>query len=111
MSRSSIADTGQRSGPIAANRWFARKHDFEHVATTAIRETPAAGALYAHLAKGARTPELKALGDDLYEHEAVLRDWLQSELSGQSDGGEKVFAYLERHGITRTEAVTPPSPN
>jgi len=86
---------------------FARGHDFEHVAKTAIRETPAADALYAHLAKGARTPELKALGEDLYAHEAALRDWLQSELDGKSDDGEKVFAYLERHGITREEAVTP----
>jgi len=32
---------------------------------------------------------------------------MQSELDGKSDGAEKVFAYLERHGITREEAVTP----
>lgn len=49
---------------------FAHKHDFTHVAKAAIRETPAADALYAHLAKHADTPKLKALGDDLYEHEA-----------------------------------------
>lgn len=34
-------------------------------------------------------------------------DWLQSELDGKSDGPEKVFAYLERHGMSREEAVTP----
>lgn len=32
---------------------------------------------------------------------------MQSELDGKSDGAEKIFAYLERHGITREEAVTP----
>ena len=35
-----------------------------------------------------------------------MRDWLQSELDGRSDGGEEVYAYLQRHGITREEAVT-----
>ena len=65
-----------------------------------------ADALYAHLAKGARTQELTALGEDLYPHETALRDWLQSELDGRSDGGEEVYAYLQRHGITREEAVT-----
>ncbi|MFP2904173.1 DUF1269 domain-containing protein [Pyxidicoccus sp. 3LFB2] len=86
---------------------FAQDHDFERVAKATILETPAADALYAQLARGAPTPELKTLGDDLYVHEASLRDWLQSELDGKSDGAEKVFAYLERHGITREEAVTP----
>ena len=87
---------------------FARRHrTFEGVAKVAIRETEDADALYKHLAKGARTPELKALGDDLYAHENAMRDWLQSELDGKPDGAEKVFAYLERHGITREEAVTP----
>jgi uncharacterized membrane protein len=36
-----------------------------------------------------------------------LRDWLKSELDGKSDGAEKIFAYLERNGITREEAVIP----
>jgi hypothetical protein len=49
---------------------FARGDDFEHVAKTAIRDTPEADALHAQLAKGARTPELNALGQDLYAHEA-----------------------------------------
>jgi uncharacterized membrane protein len=31
----------------------------------------------------------------------------KSELDGKSDGAEKVFAYLERNGITREDAVTP----
>ena len=86
---------------------YARKHDFEGVAKDAIRETPAADKLYEHLAKGAGTPELKTLGDDLYEHENALRDWLQSALEGKSDGGAKIFAYLERHGITRQQVLTP----
>jgi hypothetical protein len=51
--------------------------------------------------------ELKALGEDLFAHENAMRDWLKSELDGKSDGSERVFAYLERHGISREEAVTP----
>lgn len=87
---------------------FARRAGtFERVAKVTIHETPAADALYQHLGKGAHSTEVKALADDLYEHENAIRDWLQSELDGQSDGGEKVFAYLERHGIGREEAVTP----
>jgi len=88
---------------------YARKHDFEGVAKDAIRETPAADLLYEHLAKGARTPELKTLGEDLYNHENALRDWLRSALDGESDGGAEVFAYLERHGITRQQVLAPRS--
>ena len=40
-------------------------------------------------------------------HEPALRDWLKSELDGKSNGAEQVFAYLERHGISREEAVVP----
>jgi uncharacterized membrane protein len=36
-----------------------------------------------------------------------MRDWMKSELDGKSDGAAKVFAYLERHGISREDAVTP----
>lgn len=36
-----------------------------------------------------------------------MRDWMRSELAGKSDGAAKVFEYLERHGITREDAVTP----
>jgi uncharacterized membrane protein len=43
----------------------------------------------------------------LDDHENALRDWLKSELDGKSDGAEKVFAYLERYGITRKDAVVP----
>ena len=87
---------------------FARHaRTFERAAKVTIKETPAADAMYKQLGKSARTPELKALADDLYEHENAMRDWFQSVLAGQPDGGEKVFAYLERHGITREEAVTP----
>jgi uncharacterized membrane protein len=85
----------------------ARHESFKHVAETAIVETIEADELYEHMGKHASSPELKALADDLYEHENALRDWLKSELDGSSDGGEKVFAYLERHGIGRDEAVTP----
>lgn len=87
---------------------YARKHDFDKVAKAALSETPEADALYSHLAKGAGTPELKTLGDDLVEHENALRDWLRSERDGRSDGGEKVFAYLERHGITRDQVLEGP---
>jgi hypothetical protein len=76
------------------------------VAKLTIAETPAADKMYEQLGEGARTPELKAFADDLYEHENALRDWLKSELDGKSDGAEKVFAYLERHGVTREAAVT-----
>ncbi|MEV6728462.1 hypothetical protein [Streptomyces sp. NPDC051364] len=86
----------------------ARRHrSFEGVAKLAIEETGEADLLYKHLIKGARTLELKALGEDLLEHENAMRAWLQSELDGKSDGAEKVFAYLERHGISREDAVTP----
>jgi hypothetical protein len=86
---------------------MARKHSFEHVAKSAMKETPAADKLYMELGKHARTPELKAFANDLMVHEPAMRDWLKSELDGNSDGAEKVFAYLERHGISREEAVTP----
>jgi hypothetical protein len=43
----------------------------------------------------------------LLEPENAMRDWMQSESDGKPDGGEKIFAYLERHGITRDEAVNP----
>lgn len=87
---------------------FARHvRSFKHVAETAIVETAAADELYKQLGRDAGTSELKALADDLYNHENALRDWLKSELDGTPDGAEKVVAYLDRHGITREEAVTP----
>jgi uncharacterized membrane protein len=86
---------------------FARKASFEHAAKLTIDETPAADEMYKELGKHATSPELKTLADDYYEHEPALRDWLQSLLDGKPDGPEKVFAYLERHGISREEAVVP----
>jgi hypothetical protein len=86
---------------------MARKHSFEHVAKEAMRETPLADKLYMEMGKHTRNPELKAFADDLMVHEPALRDWVKSELDGNSDGAEKVFAYLERHGISREEAVIP----
>lgn len=80
---------------------------FGAVAKLMVLETPAASLLYQRLGKVAGTPELKVLADDLYEHENAMTDWFKSELDGKSDGGRRVFAYLERHGITRAEAVTP----
>ena len=32
---------------------------------------------------------------------------MRSELDGKPDGGEKIFAYLEHHAISREEAVIP----
>lgn len=84
-----------------------RTHSFEEVAKLTIEETPAADKMYEHLGKDASTPELKAFADDLVAHENALRDWIKSELEGKSDGAEKVFAYLERNGITREDAVIP----
>jgi hypothetical protein len=84
-----------------------RTHSFEHVAKAAIKETPAADKLYEELGRHARTPELKAFANDLMVHEPALRDWVKSEQDGNSDGAEKVFAYLERHGISREQAVIP----
>lgn len=83
------------------------KHTFEHLVAETMRETPAADKLYEELGKHARNPELKDFADNLMVHEPALRDWLKSEQDGNSDGAEKVFAYLERHGISREEAVTP----
>ena len=83
------------------------QRSFDKVGKLMIEETKEADPLFAQLAKGARTPELKTLGDDLVDHENALRDWFKSELDGKSDGGVKVFAYLARHGITKDEAVTP----
>ncbi|MFJ6778749.1 hypothetical protein [Streptomyces yangpuensis] len=83
------------------------KHSFEHLVNETMRETPAADKLYMELAKHAKSPELKEFADNLMVHEPALRDWLKSEKDGSSDNAEKVFAYLERHGISREEAITP----
>ncbi|CAE7572668.1 unnamed protein product [Symbiodinium natans] len=93
-----------RMGAAMARRTL---RTFELAAKLMIVETPAAIMLYSRLKTVGGTPELKALADDLIEHESVMRDWFKSELDGDSDGGRGVFAYLERHGINRTEAVTP----
>ncbi|CAE7753223.1 unnamed protein product [Symbiodinium necroappetens] len=92
-----------RMGAMMARRTLGT---FEAAAKLLIFETPAAILLYSRLKTIAGNPELKALADDLIEHESVMRDWFKSELEGESDGGRGVFAYLERHGIGRTEAVT-----
>jgi hypothetical protein len=84
-----------------------QKKSFDDVAKEAMRETPYADKMYAELGKGTQNPRLKALANDLMIHEPAMRDWLKSEMDGHSDGAEKVFAYLERHGISREEAVTP----
>jgi hypothetical protein len=88
-------------------RDMVRKKSFEDVAKEAMRETPYADKLYMELGRHTQDPELKAFADDLMVHEPAMRDWLKSEMDGNSDGAEKVFAYLERHGISREEAVTP----
>ena len=88
--------------------WYAQKHrSFVGIAKLLEEETKEADALYKQLGKGAKTPELKTLAEDLYAHENAMRDWFKSEVDGKPDGAEKVLAYLERHGISREEAVTP----
>jgi hypothetical protein len=82
-----------------------RLRTFTSVAKLMIIETPLANVLYRQLARGAGTSDLRALADKLSEHENAMRDWFRSELAGKPDGGEKIFAYLERHGIKREEAV------
>jgi uncharacterized membrane protein/rubrerythrin len=84
-----------------------RRHSFKSAAKLTAAETPAADKMYEELAKLAENPELKAFAGHLDDHENALRDWLKSELDGKSDGAEKVFAYLERYGITRKDAVIP----
>ncbi|WP_137988395.1 hypothetical protein [Streptomyces vilmorinianum] len=86
---------------------FARHLSFKHLAEITSIETAEADELYEHMGKHTDSPELKTLADDLYDHENALRDWMKSELAGNSDGGEKVFAWLERHGVSRSEAITP----
>ncbi|MFD4913078.1 DUF1269 domain-containing protein [Streptomyces virginiae] len=87
---------------------FARSiHTFQGIAKLAIEETREVDPLFKKIGKNAETPEVKALGADLLEHEDAMRDWFKSELDGNSDGGAKIFAFLERHGISREQAVTP----
>ncbi len=86
---------------------FARHLSFKHLAKVTSIETAEADELYKHMGKHTDSPELKTLADDLYDHENALRDWMKSELDGNSDGGEKIFAWLERHGVSRKDAVTP----
>eukprot|EP00928_Gymnodinium_smaydae_P042759 TRINITY_DN2875_c0_g1_i1.p1 TRINITY_DN2875_c0_g1~~TRINITY_DN2875_c0_g1_i1.p1 ORF type:complete len:204 (-),score=38.88 TRINITY_DN2875_c0_g1_i1:225-836(-) len=80
---------------------------FNAAAKLMIIETPEALFLYERLRTLAGGTELKALADDLIEHEKAMRDWFKSENDGMSDGGRKVFEYLERHGIRRAEAILP----
>jgi hypothetical protein len=84
-----------------------RKHSFKTMAKITAAETPAADKMYQELAKVTKNPELKAFAGHLDDHENALRDWLKSEVDGKSDGGEKIFAYLERYGISRRDAVIP----
>ncbi|TCC06059.1 DUF1269 domain-containing protein [Kribbella soli] len=86
---------------------MARKKSFEDVAKETMKETPYADKLYSEMGEHAKNPELKAFADDLMVHEPALRNWIKSELDGNSDGAAQVYAYLERHGISRQEAVTP----
>lgn len=87
---------------------LARKLGFEGNARLLILEAAGiAGPMYKKLSEGARSPELRKFADGLFAHEYAMRDWMKSELDGRSDGGAAIFSYLERHGITREEAVTP----
>lgn len=87
---------------------YVRKADtFEDVAKAVIAETPKTVKMYLKMAKEAHSAQLRALGTDFGEHEQALSDWCQSVLSGKSDGAAKVFAYLQRHGVTREAALAP----
>jgi uncharacterized membrane protein len=100
---------------IAASERVAREgtafakhmHKFEDGAKVMDVETGEAVEVFKKLSKEADTPELKALGDEFQVHEPLIRDCLKSEMAGSKDGIESVFAYLERHGISREEAVMP----
>jgi hypothetical protein len=50
---------------------------------------------------------LRILGTDFAEHEQAMCNWFQSVAEGKSDGAEKVFAYLECHGVSRGAALAP----
>jgi hypothetical protein len=63
--------------------------------------------MYLKMAEGASTPALKTLGSDFAEHEQAMCDWFQSVVEGNSDGAKKVFAYLDRHGVSREAALAP----
>jgi uncharacterized membrane protein len=82
------------------------KHSFEHLVHLVMTETPVADKMYEELGKHARDPELKDFANNLMVHEPALRDWIKSELDGKGDA-ERIFAYCERHGISREEAATP----
>lgn len=85
---------------------FVRKAaSFEEMATAMKKETPNTVKMYAKMAANASTEQLKKLGTDFCEHEQALCDWMVSEAEGKSDGAEKVFAWLERHAVTRKEAL------
>jgi hypothetical protein len=83
-----------------------RKHSFKTVAKMTAAETPASDKMYDELAKITKNPELKAFAGHLADHENALRDWLKSEVDGKSDGGEKIFAYLERYDISDSNSCT-----
>jgi uncharacterized membrane protein len=87
---------------------FARHlRKFEDGAKVMDVETGEAVEVFKKLTERADSPELKALGEEFQVHEPLIRDCLKSEIAGTTDGIENVFAYLERHGITRQEAVIP----
>jgi rubrerythrin len=87
---------------------FAEKADtFEDAAKAVMEETPGTVKMYSKMAESASSAQLKTLGTDFCEHEQAMCDWFQSVVEGKSDGAEKVFAYLERHGVTREGALAP----
>ena len=80
---------------------------FHAAARMTIVETLPADPLYERLSSCARTSELAQLGKDLLEHEDAPRTWMRSELDRESNGVKGVFAYLDRQGISREDAVMP----
>jgi hypothetical protein len=79
----------------------------ESVAKVVQKTTPPAVLMFERLGKRAQTREMKSLAKGLAAHEIAIRDWLKSELDGKPDGAAKIFAFLERRGISREQAVTP----
>jgi hypothetical protein len=80
---------------------------FEDAEKAVADEMPGTVKMYMKMADGASSAEVKTLGIDFAEHEQAFAAWMHSVVEGNSDGAKRVFAYLENHGVSREEALTP----